>query len=399
MNRSILSGPPPAAAHLNIPPLDFGAGIMARRSMIFFDPERTAPPNSPALTGDETTFRKTVLDGVEGQDKKLSTLVTDHTELKKKAEEAFKDLGEQKALTVEQAKKILSLERSLVCASRNMDPNEDGMQFFKRAYPEECKEVGQAILDIKKSFNLRKKTEGTDTQPALVPTQFSDSVYSRVVNYGAFRALDTHPMGAQTEEMIVETSEPVAVFVPENGVIPQSTLGLGPVGMTAKKIGLLLGVSQELLQDSIIDLGAYVVNKFARAVAKRADFAAYMSTGANDIYSGGFTGVFNAGTAVVAAAGHTTIGAMTLDDILKLISSVPQAVIENGPKWFINPFLLPQFLGIKDGNGRPLFLNALEAPAYGAIGTLLGFPVVPVSVAPSTNAASSQIAAFGDPAA
>jgi HK97 family phage major capsid protein len=54
-------------------------------------------------------------------------------------------------------------------------------------------------------------------------------------------------------------------------------------------------------------------------------------------------------------------------------------------------------LSVRDGNKRPLFMTALEAPAAGGIGSILGYPVVPASAAPTTNAASAKVAAFGDP--
>ncbi len=38
----------------------------------------------------------------------------------------------------------------------------------------------------------------------------------------------------------------------------------------------------------------------------------------------------------------------------------------------------------------------MEAPSYGAIGTILGYPVIPVMAAPNTDAAGSAVAAFGD---
>jgi HK97 family phage major capsid protein len=58
--------------------------------------------------------------------------------------------------------------------------------------------------------------------------------------------------------------------------------------------------------------------------------------------------------------------------------------------------MLVRLMSIKDNNGRPIFLGALEAPSYGAIGTILGYPVVPVMAAPNTDGAGVLVAAFGD---
>jgi HK97 family phage major capsid protein len=62
----------------------------------------------------------------------------------------------------------------------------------------------------------------------------------------------------------------------------------------------------------------------------------------------------------------------------------------------MHPQILARLMSIKDNNGRPIFLGALEAPSYGAIGTILGYPVIPVMAAPSADAAGLAVAAFGD---
>ena len=375
MDRTILTGPSVLPTHAS--PL-----LFSKFRRVFHEKENEFTTDPSKLT--EEQFRSTVLKGVKDSGDKTSTLVTEHKTLKDQAEKAFKDLADVTKSAQEQAAKIIALEKSLVAAQRNFDPREDVKEWLKRAYPDECKHVGEMIRKGERSFSLVQRAESTTTQPAIVPQEFSNVIYSRVVQYGAFKRLDCHPMSAGVENLVVETDEPVAVWVPENGVIPETALGLAPVGITAKQMGVILGISNQLLQDSDVDLGAYISLKFSRAIAGRADYTAYMADGSSDAggLNGGFTGLFNSGTVVSAAAGHTTIGAMGLDDIINLVTSVPEAVLEANPAWFVNPLLLPQFLGIKDGNGRPIFLNALEAPAYGAIGTILGAPVYPVSRGP-----------------
>lgn len=403
MNRNILSGAALSAAvtsrnRLSAP--HFGAFGGVSRNRVFFDKENEFTGEQIAKMT-EPEFRKIVLEGTKSAQDKVSSLVTENSDLKAKCEAAFKDIDAQKELTTGQAQKIVTLERSLLSVSRQADPNESTFDFLRRAFPDECKRVGEMVKAAEKSFSLVQKAESTASQPTLGAPQFDNTVYSRVTQYGAFKALDVHPMGAQTENMIVETDEPVAVFIPENGVFPETAIGLEPVGMTAKKMGCLLGVSGELLQDSLIDLGAYVVMKFARACAKRADYAAFMSDGTNDAggLNGGFLGLFNAGTAVSLGAGHTTLANATFDEINEFCLGVGEAVLGASPRWFMNTLMLARFMGIKDGNGRPIFLNALEAPAFGSIGTINGFPVSLVSVAPNNNSAGQAVAAFGDPMA
>jgi HK97 family phage major capsid protein len=72
-------------------------------------------------------------------------------------------------------------------------------------------------------------------------------------------------------------------------------------------------------------------------------------------------------------------------------------VLNRASKWWMHPQMLVRLLSLKDSNGRPIFLTALEAPTAGGMGSILGYPVVPSFAAPTTNAANAKIAVFGDP--
>ncbi len=291
------------------------------------------------------------------------------------------------------------MQKSLLRARANREPGESDKDFLRRAFPDECKSLGDALKAKNNDYIVAKAESTTTLAPAQAVT-FDSTIYSLVAQYGAFRNLDAHAMSAQTENMIVEISEPDFVFVAENGEIPEVALGLAPVGATAKKIGGILRVSNEALQDTIFDLGAYVALKFSRAGARRADWVSFQGTGANDPVNGGFSGIVNSGTVTSLGAGHTAIELASYDEIAAFFYSLGQEVLENEDSaWMLNPVALARFQSVKDGNGRPIFLNALEAPAYGAIGTLLGRPVLPVSVMPAIPGAGTPFAAFGDPKA
>jgi HK97 family phage major capsid protein len=65
-------------------------------------------------------------------------------------------------------------------------------------------------------------------------------------------------------------------------------------------------------------------------------------------------------------------------------------------KWILHPQMLVRMLAIKDGNGRPIFLPSTDAPALGAIGSILGYPVILAHGANATDGVSKKIAVFGD---
>ena len=93
------------------------------------------------------------------------------------------------------------------------------------------------------------------------------------------------------------------------------------------------------------------------------------------------------------------MGATELEDWLRCLTTVNPVVLKRPAKWWMNPQILAKCCLIRDKQGRPLFQTMLEAPVgkEGGIGSILGYPVVSVAAAPSTDAAGAKVAVFGDP--
>src|SRR5262245_1327260 len=51
----------------------------------------------------------------------------------------------------------------------------------------------------------------------------------------------------------------------------------------------------------------------------------------------------------------------------------------------MHPQQVARTLGVKDLNGRPIFLTAIEAPSFGVVGSILGYPLTMAAVLPTTN--------------
>jgi HK97 family phage major capsid protein len=127
------------------------------------------------------------------------------------------------------------------------------------------------------------------------------------------------------------------------------------------------------------------------------DYFALAAQGANNTTDGTYTGIVSGGAQVSAAAGNTTVGQLEYDDVLKLLWSVSARVLHKSPRFWAHPFILAKLMGIKDKNGRPIFMTYLEAPQFGSMGSLLGKPVTMADIAPYTDAPGSPVLSFGDP--
>ena len=246
---------------------------------------------------------------------------------------------------------------------------------------------------------LRKDLDsGSTPGSTMINSQLLPEVYDTLATYGIWNTLGVRRLGTKTTNMPVKTVRPLALWVDEAEAIGADAAKAGTATpATVKKIGVLLSISRELLQDAEFDVTADVLSDFAEAIAYRLDFAFFAGDGTADNLNGGYTGVLNAGTAAVAANGNTTVEGLGFEDFVRCLTTVAPVVLSRMARWWIHPTTIARALTIKDGNGRPIFLTALEAPTYGGIGSILGYPVTPGHALPSTNAAGAKVAAFGDP--
>ena len=268
------------------------------------------------------------------------------------------------------------------------------------------KDRGEAILrTIAPLVDMGKevsKALGEDSSPGntVIDDEFHADVYDSLSRFGKWSTLGVRPMGTKESKIPVKTARTTAGFIlAEAAEIPDDTNKAGNlVTLEAEVIAVLLNVSKQLIMDGEIDVVADVMDDFIESVNLALDHAVFRGTGAEDYTNGGILGLFNFGTAVTAQAGRTSIGQTKYQDWLKCLTSVNDVVLERPARWWINPTMLAAAIGVEDANGRPIFKTAMEAPSSG-MGSIFGFPVSMVSAAPNSDAASGQIAAFGDPRA
>jgi HK97 family phage major capsid protein len=232
----------------------------------------------------------------------------------------------------------------------------------------------------------------------LMIAQLFKEIFDTLAQYGDWATLGVRRLGTKVTNFPVKTARVVAQWLTTEAapIADDTSEAGGTITLTVLPNAVLLNVSRQLIEDAEFDVTTMVMEDFQEAWNLRLDTAAFTGNGTADGNNGGFTGLFNAGTRAVAAQGNTTVGALDFDDVTRCLTTVAPVVLKRKPRWWLHPQMLVRMMGIKDNNGRPIFLGALEAPSYGAIGTILGFPVTPVMAAPNTDAAGQLVAAFGD---
>ena len=158
-----------------------------------------------------------------------------------------------------------------------------------------------------------------------------------------------------------------------------------------KKWAGILPLTDELNEDSAVDLWNDAIQRFSRAYAKKADqlvFTANLSGGNNK------KGIlYETGTNQVTLAGDS-IEDITYEDLVDMIYGVPSQSANTGAFW-LNRDIIPVLMKLKDDQNRPLWIPSIRE---GAPATILGKPYYEVSVLPSLTDSESSLPfmAFGD---
>jgi HK97 family phage major capsid protein len=268
------------------------------------------------------------------------------------------------------------------------------MRHHNKAIPKEIIEAAQRMDDI---ITGKALTGGATPGSIVMSQDLVTSIYQLVASYGRWSGFDVIRVGQRTVKVPVDTTDPTAIWATEGSAPSEGSYAGSQVTMDIKKILTWIGVSNDLLEDDLVGLAGHIATKFARANAKKLDHACFAADGTDDATHGNFEGIFYFGTAYDLPATIDTVAELTLAHFTGLVAGALDALIESPTtRWWMHPAMLVNVLNVKDSNGRPIFLTALEAPAAGGIGTILGYPVITTNLAPSTVAAEAEFAAFGD---
>lgn len=354
----------------------------------------------------EGEFQKKVLAGIEHQATETNriktaqeTLLGDVSRLDKVTKQALEDLTKVKENANEFAK-VMARVQALLKREAN--------QSFGNPIERFCADEGRAnwiVGCFKQAMKLpltpEQKTAITGIDSgiggAVTPQETANMIYDALLRYGQWNTLGVMPIGSRTQIVPLVTARPTAYWVAQGAQITEGAVTGASVTLTIKEAAAWIPVANALLEDADASFAPYLMDLLLQAVAYRLDWACFAADGTNDTTDGAYTGIAVGGTAAGAAAGNVSVATLDYEDFVTAITTVDAGVLSRQAKWWIHPTILAKIAKIKDGNGRSIFQNALEAPAPMSIGSILGYPVVVTGAMPSTDSTSKVVAVFGDP--
>lgn len=228
----------------------------------------------------------------------------------------------------------------------------------------------------------------------LVPPEHSDQIIELLRAKSVFMGdngnpndlVTVLPMNTETMTIPRQTGASTANWLGENATIPASEETLGQITLVARKLAVLVKVSNELLADASPDVDAFIRDDISKTVRLETDRVILYGDGG----AGEPRGVYNADLTYKQALN----AAPDYDDLVTLASQLEEnnVDIEDGStKWILHPRDKNAFRILQDGNGAYIFASgALIAGETAVPKTLLDFPW-------ATTTQVSKVAIDGDP--
>lgn len=259
--------------------------------------------------------------------------------------------------------------------------------------------TGTATDEYKDAFwrNVRSKSishevfnalqVGTDSEGGyLAPDEYQRTLIQALEEQNIFRKL-AHVIstGSGERKIPIVASKGTAAWIDEEAQYPESDDAFGMVSIGAYKLATMIKVSEELLNDSVFDVPAYIAKEFARRIGAAEEEAFFTGDG-----KGKPTGILAATGAEVGVTAAAT-NAITMDEVMDLFYSL-RAPYRRNAVFIMNDSSVKALRKLKTQNGDYIWQPSVQV---GEPDKLLGRPIYTSSYMPALEAGAKGIL-FGD---
>ena len=207
---------------------------------------------------------------------------------------------------------------------------------------------------IRNTMSTTTGSQGGFTVPSLIANQLYDAMKA----FGAMRATseilktsDGKPLSYPTSDGTAEVGEIVA----QNAAAAVADTTFGTASLNVFKFGSkIFAVPIELLQDSVLDMEAFVQNRLSQRLGRIGNLK--FTVGAGTTEPDGI--VPKASSGKVGLTGQTLT--IIYDDVIDLIHSVDPAYRNYDAAFMTNDSLLKVLRKIKDTAGRPIWTPSYD---------------------------------------
>ncbi len=269
-----------------------------------------------------------------------------------------------------------------------------GTDAYNKAFWEMMR--GNNSLEVRDALSVGVPSEGGYT----VPDEFERQLIQGLEENNIFRTLaHTIHTNSGTRTIPIATDSGSASWIEEGAAIQESDMAFAQETLSAYKLGCMIKVSNELLNDSAFNIAAHIAQRFGVRFGNAEEDAFINGTGPSanpQVTPSQPTGIL---TSLTASAGNTTEDAVTVhfDNIYKLYYSL-KSPYRRKASFLCNETLLLQLMLLKDKNDNYIWKPGLEV---GKPDTILGRPIytsgyMPALTGTAGTDAGKKVLLFGD---
>ena len=190
----------------------------------------------------------------------------------------------------------------------------------------------------------------------LVPDEYERTLVDALYEGNMFRQLANIIRSESGDRKIpVVASHGTASWIDEEGIYPESDDAFAQLTIGAHKLGTMIKVSEELLNDSVFDLESYITREFARRIGTKEEEAFFLGDGV-----GKPLGILaDAGGAQIGTTANSAT-AITGDDLIDLYYAL-RTPYRKGAVWVMNDATVKAVRKLKDSTGQYLWQPGLRA--------------------------------------
>ena len=317
-------------------------------------------------------------------------LSAEDTEVYERMEQEIVDLGHE----IDRQERMDAMERELVKPvaepitskpenTRREEKTGRASDAYNKAFWNQIRSKDGISYEVRNALS-----EGVDTEGGyLVPDEFEKTLIQALEEENVIRAhAHVFTTSSGSHKIPIVATKGVANWIDEGAAYGESDDVFGQEQIDAHKVGTIVKVSEELLNDSAFNLEAYFQAEFARRIGNKEEEAFLIGDGSKKP-TGILSDVGGAEIGVTAASDK----AITADEIIDLYYSL-KAPYRKNAIWVLNDATVRAIRKLKDANGQYLWQPALRE---GEIDTLMGKKIVTSAYAPILEAGAKTIL-FGD---
>lgn len=258
------------------------------------------------------------------------------------------------------------------------------------------KKYSQALLD-NDVVALKEMTTDSANSPYagfVTGRELSAEIRNLATTYGVARAeFATVQLSKNKYDANALVTDVTTYWVDQGAVIPSGQVVLGQESLELKKLGAIVTLTRELIEDEEIDLFSFIGTRVAQGFSQKEDKAFFTGAGAGDTANAEFTGALNAVGANEVVMTGDAFADLTADNLLDMQDKSPQYIAQTG-KYYMHRSIRNILAKLKDLQGEYIY----QKPTDNQPAMVWGKSIVEVEAMPSVadTGADTPFIIFGN---